>query len=353
MLFVCVIVFGFGPSRPIQAESGPDASLDVRVVADQAEAALAILEKRRAGETIGDADWKRMFESEAFRRLEMRQVSFDRPVDRDAFRAWLVSDSVVGRVETYREAIEWWKALDAVEPARRAGAYLPEDSTIEATIYPMIKPTPNSFVFELDTDPAIFMYVNPERSRSELLNTLAHELHHVGSASCGEPENAGSLGDGARTALEWLGGFGEGMAVLAAAGGPGVHPHAQGSDEAWVVWERDVARFARDLERLDNFFLDLVRERLTDEAEIRERGFAFIVSEGVPQGPFYTVGWKMAAVVEKAEGRETVVRGVCDPRTLLAAYDRIAAEHSLEDGSGWPRWSPELLEALGARPAGE
>lgn len=197
------------------------------------------------------------------------------------------------------------------------------------------------------------MYVNPDRSRSELWNTLAHELHHVGSASCAEPEDAGSLGDGARTALDWLGGFGEGMAVLAAAGSPDVHPHADREREEWVVWERDVARFARDLERLDAFFLDLVEGRLADEEEIRERGFEFIVSEGVPQGPFYTVGWKMAAVVEKAEGRETLVRAVCDPRILLAAYDRVAGEHALEDGSGWPRWSPELLEALGARPAGE
>jgi hypothetical protein len=47
----------------------------------------------------------------------------------------------------------------------------------------------------------------------------------------------------ARTVSAWLGAFGEGFAVLAAAGGPAVHPHATGTAEDRARWDEDVANF--------------------------------------------------------------------------------------------------------------
>lgn len=332
---------------PGLAQSGPP--LDVRVVADEADAAVAILGKRAGGEAVDEADWEALFGSEGFRRLEARARSFDREVDRDAFRAWLVSDSVVAKADVYAEAIEWWKALDATEPAAKAMAYLPAGASIRATLYPVIKPTPNSFVFEIREDPAIFVYVDPGERASKIANTLAHELHHVGTAGipdC-EPAGADSLPESVRTAIDWLGGFAEGLAVLAAAGGPDVHPHAGRAEEEYVVWERDVARVGADLLAMDRFFLDIAEGRLADEDEIRARGFEFISTAEVPQGAFYTLGWKMAAVVEKSGGRDVVVASVCDPRLLLAAWNRAAEAHAPAGGGGLELWSPELMHALG------
>lgn len=333
--------------RPGLAQAGPD--LDVRVVADQADAAVAILARRAAEEAVDEAEWEALFGSEGFRRLEARARSFDREIDRDAFRAWLVSDSVVARADAYAEAIAWWKALDAAEPGAKARAYLPAGASIRARLYPAIKPTPNSFVFEIREDPAIFVYVDPEERASKIANTLAHELHHVGTAGipdC-EPAGADSLPETVRTAIDWLGGFAEGLAVLAAAGGPDVHPHAGRAEEEYVVWERDVARVGADLLAMDRFFLDIAEGRLTEEDAIRARGFEFISTAEVPQGAFYTLGWKMAAVVEKAEGREVVVASVCDPRILLAAWNRVAEANAPDGGGGLERWSPDLTGALG------
>lgn len=327
----------------------PGSALDVRVVADQADAAVAILLKRAGGGAVDEADWEALFGSEGFRRLEARARSFDREVDRDAFRAWLVSDSVVAKADAYAQAIAWWKALDAAEPAAKAMAYLPAGASIRARLYPVIKPTPNSFVFEIREDPAIFVHVDPDERASRIANTLAHELHHVGTAGipdC-EPVGVDSLPETTRTAIDWLGGFAEGLAVLAAAGGPDVHPHAARAEEEYVVWERDVARVGADLLAMDRFFLDVAEGRLTGEDEIRARGFEFISTADVPQGGFYTLGWKMAAVVEKAEGREVVVASVCDPRILLAAWNRVAEAHAPDGGGGLERWSPELTRALG------
>ena len=55
---------------------------------------------------------------------------------------------------------------------------------------------------------------------------MAHESHHIGFAEAGRRYDAqiASLPEDARKAAAWMGAFGEGLAVLAAAGGPDVHP---------------------------------------------------------------------------------------------------------------------------------
>lgn len=77
-------------------------------------------------------------------------------------------------------------------------------------------------------------------------------------------------------------------------GGPDVHPHATSGPAERATWDRDVAHVVRDMDRLERYFLDLVAESMTEE-EARARGFAFVVSDDVPQGAFYTVGWHMSA----------------------------------------------------------
>ena len=59
----------------------------------------------------------------------------------------------------------------------------PTEAYIHAKVFPVIKPITNSFVFETTTDPAIFLYLDPEESAAKFENTVAHELHHIGYAS--------------------------------------------------------------------------------------------------------------------------------------------------------------------------
>jgi hypothetical protein len=134
--------------------------------------------------------------------------------------------------------------------ARRVLTYLPSQSRIRAKVFPVIKPQTNSFVFDVQTDPAIFLYVDPALGAEQFENTVGHELHHIGLASvAGEMEPAlKGLPPRARAAAEWMGAFGEGMAMLAAAGGPDVHPHAHSSPEDRARWDHDLANFSRALE---------------------------------------------------------------------------------------------------------
>ena len=243
-----------------------------------------------------------------------------------------------------RATVDSWRKLDIESTGAAALAYLPPGSTLRGTIYPVIKHTDNSFVFETDTDPAIFLYVNPEVSQAKFADTLTHELHHIGgSHSCPEPAGYEKLPPDTQHAVDWLSGFGEGLAMLAAAGGPEVNPHATSSAEERAVWERDVANFKADIEHLEAFFFAIVRGELSDD-ERRQQGFTFINTAEIPQGAFYTVGWKMAAMVEVAKGRDPVIASVCDPRVLLTSYNDVVASSSGSENKGV--WSQDLIGSL-------
>src|SRR5262249_53226536 len=133
---------------------------------------------------------------------------------------------------------------------------------------------------------------------------------------------------------KWMTAFGEGLAMLAAAGGPDVHPHAVSPVDARDRWDRDEANFASDLAKVQQFFLDVLDRRLTGD-QVQQTAMTFF---GV-QGPWYTVGWKMAVVVERTFGRDAVIDAVRDPRTLLANYNRAVRDQRLD----LPLWSERLL----------
>jgi hypothetical protein len=315
---------------------------DLTIVTDQAKAALAILELRQAGRPVPDTSWRRLFESEGYRRLKAREAAMGREFEDSTFRAFMTSDTLLRRAPALRRTLRDWRTARLDEPGRKALAYLPAGTPIRARVYLLIKPRTNSFVFEPSTDPAIMLYLDPSRTRAQLENTLAHELHHIGyAAACGSTLD--TVEDSAvSTARQWLGAFGEGVAMLAAAGSPDVHPHASSPAEDRARWDRDVANAPADLRRVEAFLLDVLDRRVTDPDSIGRAGMSFF---GV-QGPWYTLGWVMASTVERTAGRAALVKVLCDPAELLAAYN-AAARHS----KGALRlWSDVLLARLTPEP---
>ncbi len=329
------------------AAAGPAAKGDdIRLVTDEADAVLAVLDRLRSGQPAGEDVWRAVFASEGYVRLKKRELSLKRPFEDDAFRAFAASPELLARADRLAETLERWKKADLKTAVGRARAYLPDGTAIKVKIYPVIKPRENSFVFELDRDPAIFLYLNPDMTAAQFINTVAHELHHIGqAAACG-----GGGRDGAadsrpapvRSVLEWIGSFGEGVAMVAAAGGPDVHPHAESPAADRERWDRDMASFEADFRKVEAFFLDVLDGRLKGEEAIREAGMAFF---GI-QGPWYTVGWKMAVLIETTFGRKRVVAGLCDTAGLLAAYNEAAAARNSKVGESWPLWPARMLVRL-------
>jgi len=322
----------------------------VTIDASEAEAALGVLATRAEGKVPPPELWAALFESRGYQRLRKREEELGRAFSDDEFRTFLLGDSLVARAAELRRTLDTWKGADLSGAAAHALAYLPASATIQATIYPMIKPQSNSFVFEVKSDPAIFLYLDPEVSRPQLENTLAHELHHIGygTACPGAAVEAAieALPSGKKEATQWIGAFGEGFAMLAAAGGPDVHPHAGSPIADRQRWDADVEHAERDLRLVEEFFLDLVNGKLSDPEEAQKVGFSFF---GV-QGPWYTVGWVMASTIERVRGRAVVIESFCDLRKLLPAYND-AARTLMRDAApppsrALPLWSDSLLSAL-------
>lgn len=332
------------PPAP-QAPETVSAPAEVTFDATAAEAVLEILASRRQGLEVPEELWGRLFTSEAYRRLGERKEAMGRPFEEADFRAFVTSPELAEREAELARTLEAWREIDLAAWAGQVAAFLPEEATIRATVYPMIKPRQNSFVWDLENDPAIFLYLDPAVTPEKFANTVLHELHHVGfGTACPPPRVAAeieALPEEARKALRWMGAFGEGFAMLAAAGGADVHPHAVSLADEKERWDADVARFPEDRAKVEAFFQDLLAGRLGEEEEIaRARSFYGV------QGPWYTVGWKMAATIETGLGREALIGAFCDPRRLLPAYHR-ALDEGGPGAAGGDRWSTDLVAALG------
>lgn len=319
--------------RPAAPAPAPRTAPGVVIVADAMERALAMLEARAAGRPIPDAAWSALFASEGYRRLEERELALGRAFTDSAFRAFLLADSLLARLPALRATAAPWRTLDPGAAARVAAAYLPAGTPIEARLYPLIKPATNSFVHRSAASGGmgIFMYLDPAMPASELAATLAHELHHIGyAAACPAPA---PTGDPVRDALRVrLGGFGEGFAMLAAAGDPRANPNASSRPTRLATWNRNMQHIADDFAAIDRLIVDVATGRIASADSVVRVATTFYGD----QGPWYTVGWVMASTVERAFGRPALLAVLCDPAALMRRYQE-AANDSL------PRWSPEAL----------
>jgi hypothetical protein len=318
-----VVMAGCGLSQGLGT-----ASADIRLDSQEAEAALAV--------AAGQPAWDRLASTDGYRRLKKREAEMGRAFEDEDFRQFLSSESLRKQRAELTATLAEWKQADFRAIGDRVRSYLPPEAKLRATVYIVVKPRTNSFVYEVTTNPAVFLYLDPAVTKAEFENTVAHELHHVGlaSLSTGSSKVETSGSSGREQAKRWVGAFGEGLAMLAAAGGPDVHPHQHSSPEVRARWDQDVRNLASDMRAVEAFLLDTIGGKL-DENQQREKAMSFYGT----QGPWYTVGYTMAVTVEKAKGRSALIDCMREMPKLLRYYNE-AADNSK------PKWSQELVEAL-------
>jgi Putative zinc dependent peptidase (DUF5700) len=337
------------PCAAIAAGSRVNLTLD----SSEADQVLAILALRAAGQPIDDAQWQKLFATEPYQRLKVREAAiakrFNAPENElkdENFKKFVTSDDLLKRAPELRATLARWKQADLQETGRRVLQYLPASAIIRAKVYPTIKPNNNSFVWDAATNPAIFLYLDPQVSEPKFENTVAHELHHIGLASsqADYEERIKVLPERPRAVADAMAAFGEGLAMLAAAGSVEVDPHAASSPRERARWEHDMANFDHDLQEVNAFFLDVLNGKFANQDAIEEKASSFYGA----QGPWYTVGYKMAVMVEKRFGRDALIQTMLDPRRLLVLYNQAAAEQNPTGKGQLPRWSDEVLKRVQA-----
>jgi hypothetical protein len=315
--------------------------------ASEAEAALGVLQKESAGVGLGSADWEGLFSTAPFRRLKEREAAVSNAFTENAFQAFLSSPAMIARAQELKKTLQLWQQADLASLGERVLAYLPEGARIRALVYPEIKPGTNSFVWGAGEERAIFLYLNPALNRAQFENKVAHEAHHIGLDSLSREQESvwTDLPEPRKKAVRWLGSFGEGEAMLAAAGSPDVHPHAQDDAAAVARWDEEIARFDENLAAVQRFLLDILDGRVTEPGEIQKNAQPFYGE----QGAWYTVGYRMASMVEIRFGRRALTEAMIDPRRLLVLYNRAASARDQGPTARLPLWSPELLAKLDAK----
>ncbi len=330
----------------LAAVASADDRVQFTLNTSEADAVLNIVEKRLAGKEASDADWQRLFTAEPYVRLKKREASLHRDFTDDDFRKFVLSEDVAQRAPELRRTLDAWKKADLLAIARRILPYLPADAHVRAKVYPVIKPKSNSFVFEADADPAIFLYLDPSQSQSEFANIIAHESHHIGFSDANKKyeERIKPLPENARKAAEWMGAFGEGLAVLAAAGSADVHPLQDFKPDQRTRWDQDFKFVDQELVQVNQFFLDVINGGFAKPEVADHVAFTFFGY----RGPWYTVGYLMGTTVEKRFGRAVLIECMSDPRQLLAKYNQAAAEQNAAGKEAkLPLWSAEVLKAVG------
>jgi hypothetical protein len=339
----------------LSADSGDRIQLTLDT--SEADQVLAILALRGQGQPVPDAEWGKLIATEPYRRLQLREKTVGLKL-RDAaaaftdddFRRFVLSEDLLRRRAVLSSVIDRWKKADLRSDAERILVYLPAEATVHAKICPVIKPRTDSFIWDISSDPVVFLNLEPGMKLEKFENNVAHELYHIGLASLG-PVYSGKLAGlpaAAHAAAEWMASFSEGTAMLAAAGGPTVDPHAASSAKERARWTHDLAEFNNDLPAVNEFFQGVLNGQFPTSDALQQKGRSFY---GI-QGPWFTVGYKMSAMVERRFGRPALVGAMLDPRCLLVLYNRAATERNSAGRPPLPLWSDDVLAGVRAGSCG-
>jgi hypothetical protein len=322
----------------VQAQT---AGVAIRLVHDEADASLVIVQRHERRQQVGNLEWRALFTSAGYRALAARDSTFGVLRDDSAFARFLLRDSLAARVGELAQRVHDMEELDVTRPARQALSYAPANARIDATIFPVVKPQPNSFVFGPDTAPQLFLFVNVDETPTHFVNRLTHELHHVALNTACANDPAPSLPQPVHALVRNLGAFGEGLAMLAAAGSPDVDANSASDAATRARWDADVRDYPRQFAAIEDFVRAVVDGHITTRDSVR----AVAQTLYGAQGPWYVVGWKMAATIERQLGRPALIAAMCDPRILMATFNRAAARANAS-GDSLPTWNENLLNAL-------
>lgn len=309
----------------------------------EADAVINILNRVKNKESVNDSLWQTIFNTEPYQKLKKREAAFKRSFTDEDFKKFVLTE-LPDRKEDLKNTLNEWKKAKFDSIASGIIKYLPEGASINAKVFVVIKPKQNSFIWSDSTGKHIFLYLNTSSTKDQFENTLAHESHHIGMMSLEKriEDTLKNLSPLVKKTAEWISAFGEGEAMLAAAGSPLRHPHWCSADSDKIRWDKDMLNFSRDLKDIEKLFFDILSGKLKDDDEIFKTAQPFWGY----QGAWYTVGYKMAALIEQEFGRDILVASYIDQRNFVLLYNEAALIYNKSHNDKLEMWSDEFIKAI-------
>lgn len=306
----------------------------IRWCDDQPRAVIAALKDGK----VTAIELSTIVATEGYKRLKERELGMKRSFTEEDFAEYLESTQFTW--QEYEQTLNQWSKIDFASLISRAKVYLPTEANIRVTVYPLIKPRPNSFVWDTKNDPAMMIYMNPEESVESVASTIVHEIHHIGYSSCCPSKEfetwSESIDKRRSTAWNWVAALGEGYAVLAAAIDRRNPVGFLGTEER-AAWNNGMKNMSREFGKLETFFASICEGKLNEEnARVKAMEFYGLL------GPWYTVGFVMATTIEDAFGKAVLFDCYKDPRKVFETYNQAVQKLGLK----YPAWSQEFLATM-------
>src|SRR5688500_5466779 len=89
----------------VLAQGWSSSSVEVRLVTDEADAALTILNTRKLNQPIAEADWQRVFQSEGYVRLKQRETSMQRSFEEADFKTFMLAGELAAKAGALEETL--------------------------------------------------------------------------------------------------------------------------------------------------------------------------------------------------------------------------------------------------------
>ena len=318
--------------------------MSIDLVLDQIKTTINILNKNDKDENITNDDWNSLFTTKGYQMLKQRGKDMDNNFADSGFKEFLLDEETSSYLENYKNSLNRFLDIDLDYLILKTKKYLPQSAEINTAIIPVIKPDPNSFVHSINNRLLLFIYLEPNISKDKLENKLIHEFHHIGLDDIYNKSDYSHLIDSAQKMIEWTNAFGEGFAMLAAAGGIDKHPN-NFSEESKKLWDKNMKNFNTDFKKIENFRLNILYDNFHNDKEIYNKGFEIMVNNG-GQGSWYTVGYKVAKVIEKTANRKVLIDCMDDLTKLYTVYNELVLEYNKKKEENLKHFHNDIIKGL-------
>jgi hypothetical protein len=318
--------------------------LRVRIDLSEPEAMLAAADGLRNNGRIEAAQLETVLQTPAAKHLRGTHA-----LTAENIGPYITSAEFSAQAGAFQFSLREWRMASRQQIERRIGEYLPPEGQLSLTVVVVLAPGFTEAEFDTSSiPPRVFVPLVPSMLHMRQETYVGEQVYLLASAIAIKSlqPHYNRMTDSVRLAVEYTTEFRRGIALLAGAGGPGLHICATCPRAERQQWDNDLVAFGTDFQKLNKLLLATALAERDIEGHRSQLDSVSVLS-------WQVLGYRMAVTIEQHYGRKVLPNLLRDPRMLLELYNLAAAA---DNASGkvdepLPLWSPELMRLFGLTPA--